>query len=385
MAKHDYYDILEIDRDATPEDIKKAYRKMALKYHPDRNPDNKEAEEKFKAAAEAYEILGDPDKRARYDRYGHQGVTNDFGAGGFQWTNFSHASDFEDILGSFFGRSGTIFGDLFGTARTGRRAGPQRGSDLQVKVHLILEEIAKGVQKTIPLRRLETCQTCHGSGAKPGSGQKTCSACRGTGEIRQVSQSFFGSVVNVTVCAHCRGEGKVIEQPCSECHGEGRVLASVTLNVRIPAGVSSGNYIPLREQGNVGPRGGPAGDVIVLIEEEDHPDFERHENDIVYELPISFSQAAMGDSVEVPTLTGKVKLHLPPGTQSGKVFRLRGKGIPHLNGYATGDQLVKVIVWTPTNLGDREKKLFRELATLEGGKVPSRDKSFFERLRETLG
>ncbi|MBI4552908.1 MAG: molecular chaperone DnaJ [Candidatus Latescibacteria bacterium] len=385
MAKRDYYEVLGLDRNASPEEIKKAYRQMALKYHPDRNPDDKDAEDKFKEAAEAYEVLSDADKRVRYDRYGHQGVTSDFGAGGFQWTHFSHMGDFDDILGSFFGRSGTIFGDLFGTARTGRRAGPQRGSDLQVKVQLTLEEIAKGLQRTISLKRLEGCETCHGSGAKPGSGQKTCPVCRGTGEVRQVSQSFFGSVINVAVCAQCRGEGKVIEQPCPTCRGEGRVQKSVTLNVRIPAGVSSGNYIPLREQGNVGPRGGPPGDVIVLIEEEEHPHFDRHGNDIVYELPISFSQAALGDAMEVPTLTGKVKLHIPPGTQPGKVFRMRGKGIPHLNGYGNGDQLVKVIVWTPTNLGEREKKLFRELATLEGGKAPAADKSFFERLKEALG
>lgn len=383
MAKRDYYEVLGVDRDASQDEIKKAYRKMALKYHPDRNPGNKEAEELFKEAAEAYEVLSDEDKRSRYDRFGHQGVASDFGAGGFQWTNFTHATDFEDILGSFFGRSGGIFGDLFG-GRATRRSGPQRGADLQVRIPLTLEEIATGVKKTIKLKRLETCENCRGSGVEAGSGPRPCPNCRGTGEIRQVSQTFFGSVVNVATCNVCRGEGKLIDKPCRQCRGEGRVQKEKTLSVEIPAGVSSGNYIPLRNQGNVGPRGGPHGDVIVLIEEKEHPKFDRQGDDIIFELPISFSQAALGVSIEVPTLTGKVRLHIPEGTQSGKVFRLRGKGIPHLNGYGHGDQLVKVIVWTPTGLNEREKELFRELAALDGGKAPEADKGFFEKLREML-
>lgn len=382
MAKRDYYEVLGVDRSASSDEIKRAYRKLALQFHPDRNPDDKKAEENFKETAEAYEVLSDDDKRARYNQFGHQGVANDFGTGGFQWNNFTHAADFEDILGNVFG--GDIFGDIFGGGGRRRRSGPQRGADLQVKLPLTLEEIANGVKKTIRLNRLEPCESCQGTGAAGGNASKSCSTCRGTGEVRQVSQSFFGSVVNVTTCGTCRGDGTVIDRPCSTCQGEGRKQKTVTVNVDIPAGASTGNYMTLRGQGNVGPRGGPAGDVIVLIEEQAHPKFDRQDDDVLYELPISFSQAALGASIEVPTLTGKVKLNIPVGTQSGKVFRLRGKGVPHLNGYGTGDQLVKVHVWTPSPLGDHERKLFQELAKMDGGKAPAHDKSFFERLKEML-
>ena len=384
MAKRDYYEVIGVDRSASADQIKSAYRKLALKYHPDRNPDNEAAEESFKEAAEAYEVLSDNDKRSRYDRFGHQGVSNDFGAGGFQWNNFSHASDFEDVLGSVFGGGG-IFGDLFGSGGRARsRSGPQRGADLQVKLPLALEEIAQGVKKTIRLKRLEACGTCRGSGAAGGNASKTCPTCRGAGEVRQVSQSFFGSVVNVTACSTCQGEGSVIDQPCRACHGEGREQKTVTVNVDIPAGASNGNYMTLRDQGNLGPRGGPSGDVIVLIEEQEHKHFDRVEDDVVYELPISFGQAALGSSVEVPTLSGKVSLKIPEGTQSGKIFRLKGEGIPHLNGYGNGDQLVKVHVWTPTNLDANEKQIFRDLAEMNGGKAPAHDKGFFERLKDML-
>ena len=383
MAKRDYYEVIGVDRSASADQIKSAYRKLALKYHPDRNPDNEAAEESFKEAAEAYEILSDNDKRSRYDRLGHQGVSNDFGSGGFQWNNFTHASDFEDILGNVFGGGG-IFGDLFGGGSARRRSGPQRGADLQVKLPLTLEEIAQGIKKTIRLKRLEACGTCRGTGAEGGNASRTCPTCRGAGEVRQVSQSFFGSVVNVTACSTCQGEGSVIERPCKACQGEGREQKTVTVNVDIPAGASNGNYMTLRGQGNLGPRGGPSGDVIVLIEEQEHKHFDRVDDDVVYELPISFGQAALGSSVEVPTLSGKVSLKIPEGTQSGKAFRLKGEGIPHLNGYGNGDQLVKIHVWTPTNLDAREKQIFRDLAEMNGGKAPAHDKGFFERMKEML-
>ncbi len=385
MAKRDYYEVLGVDRSTSDDAIKKAYRKLALQFHPDRNPDDTAAEESFKEAAEAYEVLSDNDKRARYDRFGHQGVSNDFGSGGFQWDNFTHASDFEDILGSVFGGGGGIFGDLFGGGGRGRRrSGPQRGADLQVKLPLTLEDIAKGVKKTIRLKRLEACETCRGTGAEGGNASKTCPGCRGTGEVRQVSQSFFGSVVNVTTCSTCRGEGTVIDKPCKSCQGEGREQKTVTVTVDIPAGASNGNYMTLRGQGNLGPRGGPTGDVIVLIEEQEHENFDRVDDDVIYELPISFSQAALGAAVEVPTLSGRVSLQIPEGTQSGKVFRLKNEGIPHLNEYGNGDQLVKIHVWTPTKLDSREKELFRQLGDMDSGKAPDHDKGFFSRLKEML-
>ena len=382
MAKRDYYEVLELEKSASDDDVKGAYRRMAKKFHPDRNPGDKAAEDKFKEAAEAYEVLSDKDKRSRYDRFGHQGVTNDFGSGGFQWSNFSHAGDFEDILGNLFG--GGVFGDLFGGSRGRRRGGPQRGSDLQVRLPLALEELATGVSKTIRLKRLGPCDTCHGTGAAGSSRPLSCPTCKGAGEIRQMSQSFFGSVMNVSTCPTCRGEGSVIEKPCAGCGGEGRQHLSVTVKVDIPAGAADGNYMTLRGQGHAGPRNGPSGDVLVVISEQEHSDFERQEDDIIFELPISFSQAALGDQVEVPTLTGKVRLTIPEGTQSGKVFRLKNKGMPHLNAHGAGDQLVKVHVWTPKDLSDREKTIFRELAELSGGKAPERDKGFFDRLKEML-
>jgi molecular chaperone DnaJ len=384
MAKRDYYDVLGVDQSAADDEIKRSYRKLAMKYHPDRNPDNKEAEENFKEAAEAYEILSDKDKRQRYNQFGHQGVASDFGDGGFQWSNFSHAGDFEDVLGNLFG--GGIFGDLFGGGGRGRRrGGPQRGADLQLPLKLTLEELAGGVNKTIRIKRLASCESCNGSGAAAGSRPVTCPMCKGAGEVRQMSQSFFGSVMNVSACPTCRGEGKTVDKPCLTCRGEGRQEVTVTVKVDIPAGAADGNYMTLQSQGHVGPRGGPSGDVLVIIQEEAHPHFERQDDDVLYEFPISFSQAALGDQVEIPTLTGKVRLSVPEGTQSGKVFRLRGKGMPHLNGHGQGDQLVKVTVWTPTKLTDKEKGLLEELAQLEGGKAPKHDKGFFDRLKEELG
>ncbi|HID95932.1 MAG TPA: molecular chaperone DnaJ [Candidatus Latescibacteria bacterium] len=381
MAKRDYYEVLGVDRNASQEEIKKAYRRQALKYHPDRNPGDKEAEEKFKEAAEAYEVLSDPEKRERYNRFGHEGLRDTFGSGGFQWSDFSHVRDFEDIFESFFGES--IFGDFFGR-RTTRQAGPQRGSDLRVTLPLSLEEIATGVEKKIRLKRFERCNACGGSGAK-GRSARVCPICHGTGQVRQVSRSFLGQFVNVTTCDRCGGEGRVVEEPCPVCHGQGRVRGVSTISVKIPPGVGNGNYIPLRGQGNAGPRGGPPGDVMVFIEEEEHKDFERHGDDILYELPVSFSQAALGDEIEVPTLYGKVRMKLPAGIQSGKVLRLRGKGLPRLQAYGKGDQLVRIHVWTPTRLSDREKTLLKELAKLENTAPPKGGRSFFKRVKETFG
>jgi len=384
MAKRDYYEVLEVEKGASIDEIKRAYRKLALKFHPDRNPGSEEAEEKFKEAAEAYEILSDSQKRQTYDRFGHEGLGGPFRSGGFQWSDFSHAGDFQDIFSSLdeiFG--GGIFGDIFG--RRGGRGGPQRGEDLRIALKLSLEEIASGVEKKVRLSQMDRCETCGGSGTKSGATPVTCEMCGGMGQVRQATRSLFGQFVNVTTCPQCGGEGKVIRDRCPDCSGEGRTKKTVTLNVNIPAGVAEGNYIPMRGQGSVGPRGGPAGDCLVFIEEVEHDLFERHGNEILYDLPISFSQAALGAEVEVPTLTGKARMKIPAGTQSGKIFRLRGKGIPELNGYRTGDQLVRVVVWTPTKLSKKEEGVFRQLADLENGQPPEGGKGFFERVKEVLG
>jgi len=381
MAKRDYYEVLGVGRDASESEIKGAYRKMALKNHPDRNPDDPQAEERFKEASEAYEVLIDAEKRSAYDRFGHAGVEGSFGSGGFQWSDFTHATDFEDILGDLFGG---FFG--FGGGRRARRgpSGPPQGRDLKIAVELTLEEIAEGVEKKINLTRLQRCEACDGSGAARGSSKETCSTCGGVGQVQQVSRSFFGQSVTVTICPTCGGEGRIITSPCSDCRGEGRVRGKATLTVRIPPGVRSGNYIPLRGQGEAGPRGGPPGDCLVFIEEKEHEYFTREGNDVIYQLPISFSQAVLGDEVQVPTLTGRAKMKIPVGTQSGRIFRLRGKGIPDVDGRGVGDQLVKVVLWTPQELSGQERQLFEELARLEKDRAASEGKGFFEKMRETL-
>lgn len=380
----DYYEVLGVARDASDDEIKKSYRKLALKYHPDRNPGDAEAEASFKEAAEAYEVLGDAKKRQTYDQFGHQGLGGPFASGGFNWSDFSHAGDFDDIfsnLDNIFG--GGIFGDIFG-GRQGRRGGPQRGEDLRITLPLTLEEIATGTQKKLKMRRHEGCDDCGGSGAKAGSESATCDVCGGNGQVRQATRSLFGQFVNVTTCPKCQGEGSMIKEPCPGCSGEGRGEKQATLTVNIPAGVAEGNYIPLRGQGSVGRRGGPAGDCQVFIQEIEHDQFERHGNDVVYDLPVSFSQAALGAQIEVPTLSGKALMKVPQGTQSGQIFRLRGKGIQDVNGYGKGDQLVRIVVWTPTKLNKAEEKIFKELSDHENGEPPEGGKGFFDRVKEVL-
>jgi molecular chaperone DnaJ len=380
MAKRDYYEVLGVGRQASEAEIKSAYRKLALKHHPDRNPGNQDAEEKFKEASEAYEVLSDPEKKAAYDRFGHAGLDERFGSGGFQWSDFTHAADFQDIFGD-------IFESFFGGGRRRSRgpAGPPKGRDLKIKVALTLEEIATGVEKKINLNRLQRCETCSGSGAARGSGKQTCQTCGGAGQVQQVMRTLFGQTVTVTTCPACGGEGSTIAKPCPECRGEGRVRGQAALTVRIPAGVQEGNYIPLRGQGEVGPRGGPAGDCLVFVEEKEHPHFTRDGNDVIYQLPLGFSQAALGAEVEVPTLTGKSLLKIPAGTQSGRVFRMQRKGIPDLNGRGVGDQLVQAVLWTPQELSRRERELFEELANLERERTLSEGKGFFEKMKEALG
>lgn len=384
MTKRDFYEVLRVNRECTEEEIKKAYRKLALECHPDRNPGNKEAEERFKEATEAYEVLRDPQKKARYDQFGHAGLKGAAGFEGFDFTTF----DLSDALHAFmrdFGGFGSVFDEFFDTNSRETRRGYQKGQDLQVRLKLSLEEIATGVEKKIKLKKLEKCSECNGSGADKGTSKRTCPKCQGTGQIRRVSRSLFGQFVNVSTCNQCNGEGLVIDKACSNCRGEGRVETTSTVSVKIPSGVTTGNYLQLRGVGNAGPRGGPSGDVIVLIEEEEHPVFVRRGDEVIHEMMISFTQAALGDEITVPTLDGNFNLKIPPGTQSGKIFRLKGKGIPHLHGYGKGDELVIVMIWVPTHLNSEEKRLLKELSLQEDLRPPKWDKSFFEKLKNTLG
>jgi len=385
MAKRDYYEVLGVSRSATADEIKKAYRQMALKYHPDRNQGNKEAEEKFKEAAEAYEVLSDAEKRQRYDQFGHDGLRGS-GQQGFTDINdiFSH---FGDIFG------GGIFDDVFGSGQRTRRRGPKQegtpGSDLRIKLTLTLEEIATGVEKKIKVRKQKRCDVCNGTGARSGSSKTTCPQCNGAGEIRQVSRSMFGQFVNISTCPSCDGEGRIIKEPCTTCFGEGRVQGESTIKVNVPAGVSEGNYIPLHGQGNAGRRGGPSGDLLVVIEEEPHSYFTRNGDDIIYDHLVSFPVAALGGEVEIPTLKGKAKLTIDQGTPSGRMLRMRDRGIPHLNGRGSGDQLVRINVWVPTRLTSREKELLKELGSAEH-MTPTEEerrasgRSFFEKMKDAF-
>jgi len=376
MAKRDYYEILEVTRNASQEEIKKAYRKMALKYHPDKNPDNKQAEENFKEAAEAYEVLSDPQKKARYDQYGHaafSGQSNGFHAGGMTM---------EDIFASF----GDIFGDFgFGGFGSGRRTsrGVNKGSNLRVKVKLSLDEIAHGAEKKIKVKKYVSCNACDGTGAKNSSAFTTCSTCRGTGHVTRVTSTFLGQMQTTSVCPSCNGEGRIISEKCTKCFGEGIVNTEETISFHIPAGVSEGMQLKVNGKGNAPRRGGINGDLLVLIQEEKNPELIRDGNDLVYYLYLSIPDAMLGTTVEIPTIDGKAKIRIEPGTQPGKVLRLRGKGIPDVNGYGTGDLLVSINVWIPKNLTKEEQKLFEKLKDSTNF-IPNpdqSDKTFFERMK----
>jgi molecular chaperone DnaJ len=389
MSKRDYYEVLGVSRNSSKEEIKKAYRKLALQYHPDRNPGNKEAEEKFKEAAVAYEVLSDDEKRRRYDQFGHEGMRPGYDFHGFTDIN-DIFSTFGDIFGGAFG--GSVFDDIFTGARPRSRSTTAAvpGSDLRVTLKLTLEEIAEGVEKKIKVKRWQKCSTCNGSGAKPGTSRSTCPTCHGRGEVQHVSRSVFGQFVSVTTCSTCGGEGKVVKDPCPTCGGEGRVQGEATIKVNVPAGVSEGNYIPLHGQGNAGRRGGPAGDLIVYIEEERHPHFTRNGDDILYNLLISFPEAVLGAEVEVPTLNGRARLKIEPGTQPGQILRMREKGIGHLNSHGRGDELVRVDIWVPQRLSAREKELLKDLAAGENLKPSESEKkshsaeSFFDKVKNAF-
>ncbi|NUM79806.1 molecular chaperone DnaJ [bacterium] len=375
MTKRDYYEILGVSKNSSLEDIKKAYRKLAMQYHPDRNPGDKSAEEKFKEVAEAYSVLSDDQKRANYDRFGHEGLRG-MGDQGFTDINdiFSHFSDIFQGFGGF---------DFFGGGqRSSRQA---RGADVEVRLKLTLQEIAEGVSKKIKLKKRKPCDTCSGTGAAPGSQRQTCSVCSGSGQVKQVSRSVFGQFVNITTCRNCAGQGTIVGKPCQDCQGDGVVQGETTINVKVPPGVTTGNYIPLRGQGHAAQFGGQPGDVIVIIEEKEDDIFERHGDDVLLDYAISFPQAVLGDEVEVPTLVGRVKLTIPSGIQSGKILRLRGKGIPHLNGNGSGDQLVRISVYTPTRVSDHERQMLHEMMKSEHFKPSAEEeKSFFKKVKEAF-
>ncbi len=383
MAKRDYYEVLGVEKGADEGTIKKAYRKIAMKYHPDRNPDDKSAEEKFKEAAEAYEVLSDADKKARYDRFGHAGVSNNGGFGGR-----SGGMSVEDIFAQFgdiFGDGGSPFESFFGGGSSGRtRATGQKGSNLRIKVALTLDEIDNGVTKKIKVKKQVSCHTCNGSGAKDSSSKKTCGTCQGSGYVRQVRSTFLGHMQTTTACPTCSGTGQVITASCNTCKGDGRVYESETIEIEIPAGVEDGMQLSMRGKGNAGKNGGPAGDLLISIEVKEHEELVRDGQNIIYDLYLNFADAALGTAVEVPTLSGKVKIKIPAGTQGGKILRLRGKGLPSVQAYGKGDQLIHVNIWTPKVVNSEEKALLAKLKEMPNFKpTPGKsEKGFFEKMKD---
>ncbi|KPK85265.1 MAG: molecular chaperone DnaJ [Bacteroides sp. SM23_62_1] len=376
MAKRDYYDVLQVPRSASKDEIKKAYRKKALEYHPDKNPGNKEAEEKFKEAAEAYEVLSDDNKRSRYDNYGHAGLGGAAGGG------FGGGMTIEDIFANF----GDIFGDVFNpfggfSSRSSRRI--NKGSNIRVKVKLKLEEIANGVDKKIKVSKYIPCDACNGSGARNATGHATCSTCRGTGQVTRITNTFLGQMQTTTTCPTCNGEGKTIADKCPKCAGEGIVKSEEIIPISIPAGVGEGMQMTVSGKGNAARRGGVNGDLLILIQEEEHPELIRDGNDLLYNLYLSIPEATMGAAVEIPAIDGKVKIRIEPGTQPGKILRLRNKGLPNVNGYGKGDLLVSINVWIPKELSREEKALMEKFSQSRNFKPDpdAMEKNFFERMK----
>lgn len=388
MAKRDYYEILGVSKSASADEIKKAYRKVAMQSHPDRNPGDKQAEENFKEAAEAYEVLSDQEKKAQYDRYGHAGMAGGRGSGGGQGMNmddiFSQFGDIfgDDIFGSFFGGGGGG-----GRQRSGGRSRGTRGSNLRIKLKMNFEEIAKGASKTVKVKKYTGCTSCGGSGAKDKGAVQSCGTCGGSGQVRKVTNTFLGQMQTVGTCTTCNGEGSTITSKCTSCKGEGRVYTEETISIDIPAGVQDGMQLSLSGKGNVGERGGASGDLIVLIEEESHPELQRDNLNVIFDMHISFTDAVFGASLEVPTIDGRAKIKIPPGTQSGKIFRLKGKGFPAINSYEKGDQLIHVNVWTPQELSAEEKSMMEKLAASKNFQPhpEKNEKSFFSKMKEMFG
>lgn len=375
MSKRDYYEILEVERTADQDVIKKAYRKKAMQLHPDRNPDDAEAADRFKEVGEAYEVLSDTDKRARYDRYGHEGLKGSFGAAGFQWSDFHHFDEFEDVLGD-------IFGSFFAGGGRSRAGGVRRGRDLRASVELTLEEAFSGVEKSVSVRRNEPCQSCSGSGCKPGTGRHICPTCRGAGQVR-LAQGFFSIA---TTCSHCGGVGETIASPCPQCAGAGLVERVARLKPRIPPGVDDQMRMRLSGEGEAGPQGGSAGDLYVIIHVREHERFLRRDQDIFSEVRISFAQAVLGDTIKVDTLLGEYDLRVPSGTQSHSILRIPDYGMPNPNAPRAprGKHHVRVVVWTPKKLDDKQKELLREFASLTGDVPDEEEKGIFGRVKESF-
>lgn len=373
--KRDYYEVLGVNKGASGDELKKAYRKEAKKYHPDLHPGDKEAEAKFKEVNEAYEVLSDPDKKARYDQYGHAGVDPNFGAGG------------GNPFGGGFGDFGDIFGDIFGNFGFGggggaRRNGPKRGRDIHKTIEITFEEAAFGCKKTLNIEKMETCKTCGGTGAKPGTSPKTCQRCGGSGQVTTQTRTPIGYIRNVTACPECGGTGQKIDSPCSDCGGRGQVRAKKTIEINVPEGINEGQTLQISGAGEPGEKGGPAGNLLVTIRIKKHDIFVRRENDVYITIPITFVQAALGASIKVPTISGVVEYDIPAETQSGSTFRLRGKGIPYLHGKTRGDQYVTVEVETPKNLSQRQKELLREFDGTMEEKNYKKRKGFFDTMKE---
>jgi molecular chaperone DnaJ len=377
--KRDYYETLGVSKDASGDEIKKAYRKKAMKYHPDRNPDDKAAEDKFKEVNEAYEVLSDETKKSQYDRFGHAGVNNGAGgagAGGFGG-GFS-GGGFDDIFGDIF--------DMFGGGggRRSSRRGPQQGSDIKINLKLSFEEAAFGVEKKIKINRNETCHSCHGSGAKEGSAVETCDKCGGAGQVNIIRDTPFGRVQQVATCDKCHGEGKIIKEPCPVCNGKGYERKQREIKINIPAGVDENSVLPLRGEGNAGPKGGPSGDLYVYMKIKPHPLFKREGNHVLCDIPITFVQATLGDTLEIPTLDGKIKFKIPEGTQTGKTFRLKGKGIVNVNGFGKGDQYVTVHVEVPKKLNKKQKEILKQFADSTGQEEHQEAKGFWNKVKNNF-
>ncbi|MFA4871041.1 MAG: molecular chaperone DnaJ [Pedobacter sp.] len=384
MSKRDYYDVLGVSRSTSADEIKKAYRKLAIKYHPDKNPDDKAAEEKFKEAAEAYEILSNPEKKQRYDHYGHAGVGGASGGGGYGGGGMNMEDIFSQFGDIFGGGGGSPFESFFGgqQSRGGRRV--SKGSNLRIKVKLTLEEIANGTEKKIKVNKQIVCKTCDGSGAKDRSSVSTCKTCGGSGAVRRVTNTILGQMQTTSTCPTCNGSGSQITAKCGSCHGEGVVRGEETITINIPAGVSDGMQLSMSGKGNAAPNGGVPGDLIILIEEIPHETLKREGNNVVYDLHVSIIDAALGYSAEVPTIDGKAKIKIEPGTQSGKLLRLKGKGIPEINSYHRGDEIIHVNIWTPKALSAEERGILERLRESPNFKPQpgKNDKSFFEKMKE---
>ena len=378
MAKRDYYEILGVTKSTPADEIKKAYRKMAIKYHPDKNPDNPAAEEKFKEAAEAYEVLSSPEKKQRYDQYGHAGVSGASNGGHAGMNMDDIFSNFGDVFGD-----DSPFGSFFGGSRGGGKA-KKRGSNLRIKLKLDLEEIANGAEKKIKVKRHMACDTCHGNGSKNGTAVKTCTTCQGSGQTRKVVDTMLGRMVSNATCPTCQGSGSIISEKCTVCHGGGTQEKEEIISIKVPAGVADGMQLSMSGKGNFPQGGGIAGDLIILIEEAEHDVLKREGNNVIYDLYISFTDAVFGSSIEVPTIDGKVKIKIDSGTQSGKILRLKGKGIQDINGYEKGDQLIHINVWTPQHLSKDEKDILQKFHGSDSFKPNpgKQDKSFFEKMRE---